>query len=362
LSGFNAFAAAINLVTFDGCTFKSNGKSGYNGANLWGSAKLINTNLVFDGSATYEWIDACSGDKEYEFQSCNINGGTIFNTTYITARNAGTKIKIDGVQYEWAEGGYFATDGKAVVTNAAALTAALNAKAADIVLMPGRYEGAFRPLVATNFTSASAEKAVIAGRIDFDSYTAGSSVENIKFAITDESKVKYALSGSTNYQYPSTVNIKAAAVSFEGCEFETSYASAVCGINYGSHAIDQMLSVNNCKFVGDFYAIRSRTLFSVTNSVFDIFTNQGTLAAVFTWGNGEAGTQGDSGANSVVFTGNENINANQIRSAQLSSTTFNYCHINYNVQQNDNFLAFPDGVRPGLDFTGKTFSDGSETF
>lgn len=123
-----------------------------------------------------------------------------------------------------------------------------------------------------------------------------------------------------------------------------------------------MLTVNNCKFVGDFYAIRSRTLFSVTNSVFDIFTNQGTLAAVFTWGNGEAGTQGDSGANSVVFTGNTNVNGNKIYGVQLTSTTFNYCHINYNVQKNDNFFALSEAVNSACDFTGKAFADGSETF
>ena len=73
-SGFNAFGAALTMVTFDGCTFKSNGKSGYNGANLWGSATLKNCEFTFDGSATTEWIDCIGADKLYSFENCTING------------------------------------------------------------------------------------------------------------------------------------------------------------------------------------------------------------------------------------------------------------------------------------------------
>ena len=354
-SGFNAFAAAINLVTFDGCTFKSNGKSGYNGANLWGSAKLINTNLVFDGSATYEWIDACSGDKEYEFQICNINGGTIFNTTYITARNAGTKIKIDGVQYEWAEGGYFATDGKAVVTNAAALTAALNAEVPEITLAPGTYEGTFAPKVATSITSASASnKSVIAGRVNVGSIDC--SFENIKFEITDASKHKNTYSGAP-YKYPGIVVAYAAAMTFEGCDFESSISAGVCGINAGNHAdSSDLLTVNNCTFVGDFYAIRTRSLCNITNNVFDIYTDQGTLAAVWTWGND------NSGANMVTFTGNTNQNANQVYSVQMTASNFVYDYVTINVQNNTNFCALADGVIPARFNGTHTFVEGSETF
>ena len=355
LSGFNAFAAAINLVTFDGCTFKSNGKSGYNGANLWGSAKLINTNLVFDGSATYEWIEACSGDKEYEFQNCNINGGTIFNTTYITARSAGTKIKIDGVQYEWAEGGYFANDGKAVVTSAAALTAALDAKVPEITLAPGTYDGTFAPKVATSITSASASnKSVIAGRVNVGSIDC--SFENIKFEITDASKHKNTYSGAP-YQYPGIVVGYGAAMTFEGCDFESSISAGVCGINAGNHAdSSDLLTVNNCTFVGDFYAIRTRSLCNITNNVFDIYTDQGTLAAVWTWGNA------NSGANKVTFTGNTNQNANQVYSVQMTASNFVYDYVTINVQNNTNFCALAAGVNPARFNGTHTFVEGSETF
>ena len=99
-SGFNAFAAAIKLVTFEGCKFVTNGRSGYNGANLWGSTKMINTEFTFDGTASTEWLDCISADKTYEFTGCTLNGGSIMNRDYIWSRNDGTDITIDGVTYE----------------------------------------------------------------------------------------------------------------------------------------------------------------------------------------------------------------------------------------------------------------------
>ena len=363
-SGFNAFGAAVELVTFEGCTFKGNGKSGYNGANLWGSAKMINTEFIFDGSTTNEWIDCIGADKTYEFTGCTVNGGSAVNPDYIWSRTVGAKIKIDGVTYTWAEGGYLlAENGDAVVTDADAFTAALAKDATKkIALMPGTYEGVFKIQKDVEIISESAEnKATIKGRVDIDSYGDGASFKNVKFEINNDSKVKNVFTGA-NYKYPSTVNIYGAAVAFDGCDFITDIATGVCGINYGAHAPNKMLTVNDCTFTGDFYAIRSRTLFSITNSEFDIHTDQGILAAVFTWGNGEAGTQGDSGANSVTFTGNTNLNANQTRGVQLSSTTFNYCHINFNVQGNTNFVNFEDSVNPACDFTGCTFADGSDKF
>ena len=363
-SGFNAFGAAVELVTFDGCTFKGNGKSGYNGANLWGSAKMINTEFIFDGSTTNEWIDCIGADKTYEFTGCTVNGGSAVNPDYIWSRTVGAKIKIDGVTYTWAEGGYLlAENGDAVVTDADAFAAALAKDATKkIALMPGTYEGVFKIQKDVEIISESAEnKATIKGRVDIDSYGDGASFKNVKFEINNDSKVKNVFTGA-NYKYPSTVNIYGAAVAFDGCDFITDIATGVCGINYGAHAPNKMLTVNDCTFTGDFYAIRSRTLFSITNSEFDIHTDQGILAAVFTWGNGQAGTQGDSGANSVTFIGNTNLNANQTRGVQLSSTTFNYCHINFNVQGNTNFVNFEDSVNPACDFTGCTFADGSDKF
>ena len=99
-SGFNATAAAVTMTTFEGCTFKSNGKSNYNGINIWGSAKMVNTNFEFDGSVDNEWVDPISADKTYEFTGCTINGGTIFSSFYFSPRDVNTDITIDGTLYE----------------------------------------------------------------------------------------------------------------------------------------------------------------------------------------------------------------------------------------------------------------------
>ena len=102
LSGFNAFAAKIKMVTFEGCTFVGNGKSGYNGANLWGSAKMINCEFTFDGTTSNEWIDCIGADKTYEFVNCTVNGVAYTPSNYteylnvIESRNDVT-VKINGV-------------------------------------------------------------------------------------------------------------------------------------------------------------------------------------------------------------------------------------------------------------------------
>ena len=96
-SGFNAFGAAVTMITFDGCTFVANGKSGYNGANLWGSAKMIDTEFIFDGNATYQWVDCLGVDKTYEFTGCTINNGNFLNKTYVSAAGV---IKVDGNDYD----------------------------------------------------------------------------------------------------------------------------------------------------------------------------------------------------------------------------------------------------------------------
>ena len=101
ISGFNGLGAAISMATFENCTFVGNGKSGYNGANLWGSAKLINCEFTFNGTTTNEWIDCIGADKTYEFVNCTVNGvaytaGNYTNFDEIFSRNNVT-VKIDDV-------------------------------------------------------------------------------------------------------------------------------------------------------------------------------------------------------------------------------------------------------------------------
>jgi hypothetical protein len=92
--------SALTLVTFENCTFVASGKSGYNGANLWGSTELINCEFTFDGTAATEWIDCIGADKTYKFTNCTVNGVAYTAENHadynIFSRNDAT-VKINGV-------------------------------------------------------------------------------------------------------------------------------------------------------------------------------------------------------------------------------------------------------------------------
>ena len=102
LSGFNAFASVITSLTFNDCIFKSNGRSGYNGANLWCGATMSNCEFTFDGSTTNEWIDCINVDGTYKFDNCTIKGIKYTSDNYddydeIFSRNH-AKVTINDVE------------------------------------------------------------------------------------------------------------------------------------------------------------------------------------------------------------------------------------------------------------------------
>ena len=104
-SGFNTFGGAITMLTFDGCKFVANGKSGYNGANLWGNTKMINTEFTFDGTASSEWVDICGAStKSYSFNGCTVCGEPMPMETIgvYTSDNKNDEVDItfNGVTYE----------------------------------------------------------------------------------------------------------------------------------------------------------------------------------------------------------------------------------------------------------------------
>lgn len=104
-SGFNALGGAIKLATIDGCTFKSNGKSGYNGINLWGNTKVINTEFTFDGSVSNEWVDICgSSTGEYTFNGCTVCGEpmaiSVIGVYPSDDKTDEVDVTFDGVYYE----------------------------------------------------------------------------------------------------------------------------------------------------------------------------------------------------------------------------------------------------------------------
>ncbi len=96
-SGFNAFGAALTQLTLEDCTFKSTGKSSYNGVNLWGNTELKNCTFVFDGAASTEWIGLNGADsKTITFTDCTVTNGELAD--YFSNWSAGDKVIVDGVE------------------------------------------------------------------------------------------------------------------------------------------------------------------------------------------------------------------------------------------------------------------------
>ena len=97
-SGFNAMGGAITQLTMEGCTFVSNGRSNYNGINLWGSTTMTDCTFVFDGTAGYEWVDACGDNKTYIFEGCVVTDGVSEKgiETVVGNYGAGNTVIVNG--------------------------------------------------------------------------------------------------------------------------------------------------------------------------------------------------------------------------------------------------------------------------
>ena len=98
-TGFNTFGGAITKLTLEGCTFKYNGKGGYNGINLWGDTEMTGCTFVFDGSASYEWVDLRDDGITATFTDCVVTDGTNETPLKNVVGNYGdgNTIIIDGV-------------------------------------------------------------------------------------------------------------------------------------------------------------------------------------------------------------------------------------------------------------------------
>lgn len=112
-SGFNTFGAEVTSLTLEGCTFVGNGKSGYNGVNLWGSTTLKDCEFRFDGTTANEWVDCVGDDGTASFTNCTVNGEplTVENisnltsdTSAFTLYDANNRIILhSNAQYTYAE-------------------------------------------------------------------------------------------------------------------------------------------------------------------------------------------------------------------------------------------------------------------
>ena len=286
-----------------------------------------------------------SAKYTFKFEGDNVLEAPGYDVVFTTGDDEATFVAPAEYAVEGADNfKVFPRDDYNFVYTAADLKAAV-AAGGDYLLMPTTIEGKFdlnKPVILKGV-----EGATIKGRLNVDSTATGSEFKNINFGINDESKVKQVWTGAP-YQYPAIVNVRNAATTFENCYFETNYAAGVCGINYGNALADKLLTVNKCKFEGDFYPIRSRVAFVITNNEF-VSTYAGNyLAAVWTWGlGGSAGT--------ATFTGNKVTSSYVVYGVQATASNYAYSNTTFTIENNNGFA--PEFVTSSArDYTNSTLN------
>ena len=158
-SGFNALGGEIDLVTMEGCTFIANGRSDYNGINLWGSTTMTDCTFVFDGTAGYEWVDARGDNKTYSFTGCVVTDGV-------------NETPIANVVGNYGAGNTVIVNGEELVYNAADLHAAMTAGKQIVLAGDLSIEGTVKTI--NGQTEAYGNKVGVAqygGELDGKGYT-----------------------------------------------------------------------------------------------------------------------------------------------------------------------------------------------
>ena len=125
-SGFNAMGSALTKLTMENCTFVANGKSGYNGINLWGSTEMKNCTFVFDGTAGTEWVHARGTGKTYTFTDCVVTDG-------VNERSVATEFYDNGTDNTVTIDGAYLVDTSAELKAVAAANATVYLQENDVV-------------------------------------------------------------------------------------------------------------------------------------------------------------------------------------------------------------------------------------
>ncbi len=217
MSGFNAMGSAITQLTMEGCTFVANGKSGYNGINLWGSTEMKDCTFVFDGTAGTEWVHARGTNKTYTITNCVVTDGTNVKS-------------IANEFYDYGTGNTVIIDGAQVVSTSDALKAAIEAKASKVLLADGDYSLRF-----TNNTAFNADGMTIIGNGD-----------NVKLSITS-SEVWYGrVQGNNvtfeNIHFTSSVGATGKAT-YNECTFDD---WAICASSNNAETYYNDCTINGC--------------------------------------------------------------------------------------------------------------------
>ena len=337
-------------LTINGGTFAPRGKDG---SSVFVTNSQYDVKFAVTGGFFNTKI-GCNDANKAGVKGC-IVGGT-FTANAIENTNAaliaeGYIAEADGDLFNVIYDPFY---GYAKVNNADELSAALADSQSKIYLAAGEvFEGTFAPKVNTEFVSDSENKATIKGRVNTKSIDI--SFENIKFAcLAGHSDKAWEGPGATAKGNEAIVMIENAASSFENCDFEIDATYVACAINNHNAAADSdKLTVNNCTFAGNMYAIKTRTHFNITNSTFDIDGPNFTIYSVFTWGVEFAA--------SAVFSNNRNLSGADdfIGGVQFTSTTHGagiYDNLTITMNGNSDFIPDAGFNTTNLNYTNSTFN------
>lgn len=335
----------VNNTIVDPC--KTSGEAYVASVSISKSQLIEDAAFIIEGNTDAKFV--YDNNDNVKITTCTLNSTLIA---------AGQCVSIPGVD-DAKEVIFEYEEGTTLAATSEDLTAALNGKAKDIILLPGTYEGTFAPKAATSIKSATAsDKAVIKGRVNINAVNC--SFENIKFDVngTDSVVKKPTNFGGTNYQYPALVFVKCASTTFTGCEFKMDLNKVVAAINYGDHSIDtsnQILTLTNCSFDGDFYAVRTRPFFNITGCTFNNTYPGVGPTALWVFGNG------DSSEGSVIFQNNKAITSYDYPAIAMQAKNQPYQNITFDVRNNEDFTQ-TFATSSLCTYANNTFVGGSETF
>ena len=249
-SGFNALAASIPAVTLNECVFEANGRSGYNGINLWGNSYVNNTTFKFDGRASNQWIGLSNmdGNKEYVFNGCKVlnanNEELPTLLPYFSSLTVGKFVTVDGVEYEYLGNSRFAANGKVYVYNLTGLNAAVANAEADVEVVlcadingdvtVGQNAGVNVTIDGANFNYGGV---IVVNGKSATYTTAGLTIKNLNFnaeTISADACIRLG-NGDNNTRYTCNVTV-------EGCTFNIPGAVGVKSYTGG----DKNLTIKNC--------------------------------------------------------------------------------------------------------------------
>ena len=302
--GYKFFAGGIIGLAPTGATFTSCSTSG-NVSIIAGRAGNAN-DLYRVGGIVGSWEDGaekvitlidCSYTGELSGKTADGTAAVAFDCAGFVGRGysavAGAKVVVNGAEYVYAGNGSYELGGALLVANAAGFTAALEAKAERIVLLPGVYEGTYA-IKADGTTIEGQEGAVVAciNLNGADNVT----LKNIEFDAA-MAKLSYDYTGAAkqyaNIHTGDLVNksLKGAHnLVIDGCAFTGTFAKGGASIAFVDYkrtsGFSGNITIKNCTFDTEnaYYNIYSFYTGDSTNGHGNFVIENNTFNTTFTAG------------------------------------------------------------------------------